>query len=124
MLPGFSSLMNSYLPANKCFSLLLISVLSGAGFSWADEASIERGATVYKQYCTECHGQDGRAEIDVISDATDLTDPDAYYSGSDEQDIYNSIAFGAGVAMPGWQETIADDDITHLVNFIRSLWDQ
>ena len=53
MLPGFSSLMNRHLPANTCFSLLLILFLSGAGLTRADDASIERGATVYKQYCTD-----------------------------------------------------------------------
>ena len=37
----------------------------------ADEASVARGAQTFQQYCTECHGRDGRAQVDVISDATD-----------------------------------------------------
>jgi mono/diheme cytochrome c family protein len=88
----------------------------------ADDESVARGAQLFQQYCTECHGRDGRAQMDVISDATDLTDPEAYYSGSSEQDIFNSIANGAGVAMPAWRSQLGSDDaIWDLVNFIRSL---
>ena len=88
-----------------------------------DEASIARGAQLYQQYCTECHGKDGRAQMDVISDATDLTFPEDYYNGNTPQDIFRSIKEGAGVAMPPWAMQIKDDnDIWNLVNFIRSLW--
>ncbi len=91
----------------------------------ADETSIERGAQTYQQYCTECHGQDGRAQVDVISDATDLTDPDAYYNGSSEDDMYNSIAHGAGVGMPPWKDQLKTDEaIWDLVNLIRSWWSE
>jgi cytochrome c oxidase cbb3-type subunit 3 len=90
-----------------------------------DDASVASGAQLFAQYCTECHGRDGRAQIDVISDATDLTEPEAYYSGASEDDIFNSISNGAGVAMPSWSGQITDrTDIWHLVNFIRSLWTQ
>jgi len=88
----------------------------------ADEASVARGAQLYLHYCTECHGRDGRAQMDVISDATDLTDPDAYYSGSSEQEIFTSIANGAGVAMPAWRSQLGNDEsIWDVVNFIRSI---
>ncbi len=94
-----------------------------AGPAPADEASVARGAQTFQQYCTECHGRDGRAQVDVISDATDLTDPGAYYNGSSEQEIFNSIAFGAGVAMPAFETQLgSEQEIWHLVNFIRSLW--
>ena len=68
------------------------------------------------------HGEDGRAQVDVISDATDLTWPEDYYSGSTPGDIFKSIREGAGVAMPAFGDQIEDDSIWHLVNFIRSLW--
>jgi mono/diheme cytochrome c family protein len=88
-----------------------------------DAASVARGGQVFQQYCTECHGRDGKAQVDVISDATDLTEPEAYYSGASQDDIFNSISNGAGVAMPAWNVQISDEtDIWHLVNFIRSLW--
>jgi len=39
--------------------------------------SVQAGAQLYLHYCTACHGKDGRALMDVISDATDLTEPEA-----------------------------------------------
>lgn len=90
-----------------------------------DAAAVERGAQLFQQYCTECHGRDGRAQMDVISDATDLTMPADYYSGSTDEEIYNSIANGAGVAMPAFSDKFADDrDIWDLVYYIKTLWQQ
>ena len=81
------------------------------------------GARLFQQHCTECHGRDGRAQMDVISDATDLTLPADYYSGSTDEEIYNSIANGAGVAMPGWRQVVGSDEaVWDLVYFVKSLW--
>ncbi|MCB1853789.1 MAG: c-type cytochrome [Halieaceae bacterium] len=89
-----------------------------------DAAAVERGAQLFQQYCTECHGRDGRAQVDVISDATDLTQPAYYYSGSTDQEIYNSIANGAGVAMPAWRAKLGSDDaVWDLVYFVKTLWE-
>lgn len=86
-------------------------------------ASIERGAALYSLHCTKCHGEDGRAQIDVIADATDLTEPAAYLSGTSEADLYRSISEGAGVAMPAYNWQLeGETDIGDLVNFVRSLW--
>lgn len=90
-----------------------------------DAAAIERGAQLYQQHCTECHGRDGRARVDVISDATDLTQPSYYYSGSTEQEIFNSIANGAGVAMPAWRAKLGSDAaVWDLVYYVKTLWDE
>ncbi len=116
---------------NHCQSFSRVSLIAlGIGFSAPalanpvaySEESIAAGAQLYQQYCTECHGKDGRAQMDVISDATNLTEPDEYYNGSTQQDIFTSIKNGAGVGMPPWSSQIKDDGIWNLVNFIRSLW--
>jgi mono/diheme cytochrome c family protein len=87
--------------------------------------SVTRGSQIYLLHCTACHGKDGRAQMDVISDATDLTEPLAYYNGASEQDMFISIRDGAGVGMPGWKMQLKDEaDMWRLVNFIRSLWTQ
>lgn len=88
------------------------------------EASVSRGAQLFQQRCTECHGADGRAQVDVISDATDLTWPEDYYSGNTSDAIFTSIKQGAGVAMPAFGGQVEDEEIWHLVNFIRSLWSE
>lgn len=87
------------------------------------EKSIARGKMLFMRQCTECHGKDGKAQIDVIADASDLTSPKTYYSGTSEGEIFRSIKKGAGVSMPPFEAKIKkDEDIWHLVNFTMSLW--
>ena len=110
---------------------LLIALVVSAGpvpaqnpVTYSDE-SVARGGQIYQLHCTACHGADGRAQMDVISDATDLTEPEAYYNGASEQDMFISIRDGAGVGMPPWTMQLKDEaDMWRLVNFIRSLWTQ
>lgn len=85
--------------------------------------SIARGKLVYTRYCQECHGPDGKAEVDLIADATNLTQPKLWRNGTTEGEIFKAIKEGAGVAMPPFKLQIRnDDDMWHMVNFIQSLW--
>jgi mono/diheme cytochrome c family protein len=85
--------------------------------------SISRGRQIYIRYCTECHGPDGKALMDVIADATDLTNPKRWLSGTTEGEIFRSIRDGAGVSMPPFSMQMKkEEDMWHLVNYIRSLW--
>ena len=87
------------------------------------KASITRGRTLFLHDCTSCHGNDGRSQIDVIADATDLTEPKQWKNGASEGEIFRSIRDGAGVSMPPFKNQIRkEEDLWHLVNFIRSLW--
>ena len=85
--------------------------------------SIGRGRVIFKRMCTECHGPDGKGQMDVIADASDLTVPKRYYNGSTVGEIYASIKNGAGTNMPPFVDQLKkEDDLWHLVNFIQSLW--
>ena len=85
--------------------------------------SISRGRTYFVRICASCHGPDGKGEIDVIADATNLTNPKMYLSGITDGEIFRSIKEGAGVSMPPYKTEIKkENDMWHLVNFIRSLW--
>ena len=84
--------------------------------------SISDGKTLFLQNCTGCHGRDGKAQVDVIADATDLTSPKLYKSGTSEGEIFRSIRDGAGETMPPFKAQLSNDDMWNLVNFIRSLW--
>ena len=88
------------------------------------QKSIARGRTLYMTSgCVSCHGNDGKAMIEVVANATDLTNPSLYKSGSEPGEIFRSIRDGAGVAMPPFKAQIShEEDIWHLVNFVRSLW--
>lgn len=85
--------------------------------------SITQGKTIFMRYCTECHGSDGKAQIDVIANATDLTDPPVWKSGTAPGEIFRSIRDGAGFNMPPYKNQIRkEEDLWHLANFIQSLW--
>ncbi len=85
--------------------------------------SIGRGRVIFKRMCTECHGPDGKGQMDVVANASDLTVPKRYYNGSTVGEIYSSIRNGAGTNMPPFVDQLKkDEDVWHLVNFIQSLW--
>ena len=106
--------------------VLLFSVNAVAGEPGdVGSESIEQGRQLFMQHCTTCHGEDGRAQVDVIADATDLTETAAYYSGSDRKDVFTSIKDGAGVSMPPFSFQFKDEeDIWRLVDFVLSLQEQ
>jgi mono/diheme cytochrome c family protein len=87
------------------------------------EQSIARGKVIYRRMCTECHGLDGKAQIDVVANATNLTNPEKYFHGTTEGEIFHSIRDGAGIDMPPYKAQIQkEEDLWHLVHFVRSLW--
>lgn len=84
--------------------------------------SIAKGRALFARNCTACHGNDGKSQVDVVANATDLTDPKAFGSGTSEGEIFRSIRDGAGDTMPPFKTQIKDEEIWNLVNFIRNLW--
>jgi mono/diheme cytochrome c family protein len=87
------------------------------------KASIARGKILYARACTECHGADGKSQVDVIANATDLTNPKAWKSGTSAGEIFRSIRDGAGEAMPPFADKMTkEEDLWHLVNYTRNLW--
>ncbi|HLH20564.1 MAG TPA: cytochrome c [Bryobacteraceae bacterium] len=85
--------------------------------------SIAAGKTTFLSTCAACHGPDGKAQVDVVADATDLTNPKAYKSGSSDGEIFRSIRDGAGETMPPFAAQLSGDtEIWNLVNYIHSLW--
>jgi mono/diheme cytochrome c family protein len=85
--------------------------------------SISQGRDIFLRNCVGCHGDNGKALIDVVADATDLTDPKAFRDGLSDGEIFRSIRDGAGASMPSFRSQIDKEaDLWHLVNFIHSLW--
>lgn len=87
-------------------------------------ASIAAGKQVYIfNNCSACHGTDGKALVDVVANATDLTSPNLYDHGTKEGEIFKAIRDGAAAAMPPYKGKITkESDIWNLVNFVQSLW--
>jgi mono/diheme cytochrome c family protein len=85
--------------------------------------SIAQGRDTFLRNCVGCHGDNGKAQIDVVANATDLTDPKAFQDGTSDGEIFRSIRDGAGASMPSFKSQIdKETDLWHLVNFIHSLW--
>ncbi|MCB1685915.1 MAG: cytochrome c [Pseudomonadales bacterium] len=106
-------------------SLLILGLQTGAAETNRiyNAESVEAGRRLYQIHCPACHGQDARARIDFVSDATDLTTPARYRNGSTPADLFRSISEGAGTDMPPFQYTLTRvDDRWHLIHFIISTW--
>ena len=85
--------------------------------------SVANGRSMFVRYCAGCHGNDGKATVDVVADATDLTSPKLWKNGTSDGEIFRSIRDGQSASMPAFQPQIhPEEDLWHLVNFIHSLW--
>ncbi|MFV0411199.1 MAG: c-type cytochrome [Paracoccus sp. (in: a-proteobacteria)] len=108
-------------------AIAAFSCLALTGMAFADEEpsaeSIAKGNKLFQSNCVACHGADGKAMVDVISDATNLTEPSLYRNGTTNEDILRSIRNGVGGVMPAFGDMFsAEQDLIDLRNFVKSLW--
>src|SRR5215472_13194558 len=104
--------------------LLAAATLAGGPLPYSRK-SIARGKQYYLVNCVDCHDQDGKGlnRRDFNSTApADLTDPDAWLHGTTVAAIFASIHDGTKQDMPPYKGKLADEQIWHIVNFVRSLW--
>jgi cytochrome c oxidase cbb3-type subunit 3 len=78
------------------------------------------GRTLFSDNCAPCHQAGGQG---VIGFAPNLTDDHWQYGASYEQ-IHSVITQGRQGYMPPFKEVIADEEITHLANYVLSLSDE
>ena len=88
-------------------------------------ASIAAGAAVFKKYCAFCHGVGAKGNGPLApkgSNPPDLTDA-TWVHGSSDAAIYTLLNTGVGPAfvMVPFKGKIPDQDLWHVVNFLRSL---
>lgn len=88
-------------------------------------ASITAGAAAYKKYCAFCHGVDAKGDGPLApkdSNPPNLTDA-TWIHGSTDGEIFAVILNGAGGTskMVGFKGKMPDQDIWHIVNYLRSL---
>ena len=76
---------------------------------------VKQGAAIYEEKCLQCHGESGQGGI-----CPNLVDNEWKY-GSDDDDIYKSIAEGRPEGMPNWNKTLSDEKINSTIAYIRSL---
>jgi len=84
--------------------------------------SLAKGKKFYTIDCAMCHGDKGDGKGDMASDmknVTDFTNPDALKNRTDGE-LFYVIRHGKG-EMPPEGDRAKDDDIWHLVNYVKSL---
>jgi mono/diheme cytochrome c family protein len=91
--------------------------------------SIAAGGKVYAKLCANCHGATGRGNGRLAAGMaaygvrpSDLVDK-TWQHGSTDGEIFTVIRDGIGpdFHMDAFQKMIADEDIWHVVNYVRSL---
>lgn len=88
-------------------------------------ASVTAGAATYKKYCAFCHGVAAEGDGPLApegSNPPNLTDA-TWIHGSTDGEIFTVIANGAGAnsLMVPFQGKMPDQDLWHIVNYLRSL---
>lgn len=88
-------------------------------------ASVTAGAAAFKKYCSFCHGVAAKGDGPLAPEGTmpaDLTDA-KWDRGTTDGEIFAVVMAGAGPKfdMKGFKGKIPDQDVWHIVNFLRSL---
>lgn len=94
--------------------LLLVASVAAAATACADPAEGRFGADLYQVVCAGCHGPQLQGGVGPSLGAGSNSD----LTLSDEQ-IAGAIAVGPG-AMPGFGSRLTQEQITGLVDYIRS----
>jgi high-affinity iron transporter len=92
----------------------------------AQPPSLARGAQVFREQCTECHGLTGHGDGPKAArlkgpPPADLADA-AVMGGVTPVDIYRKVMLGvAGTAMPSFEETLPDADRWAVTAYVATL---
>ncbi len=88
----------------------------------ADANSVKAGDMLYRKHCASCHGKTGLG--DGVKARMLETHPGdfsgAEFQGQTDGESFYKTKFGR-VEMPSYENKIPDQDIWHMVNYMRSL---
>jgi mono/diheme cytochrome c family protein len=91
----------------------------------ADAASVKVGRQLYGQFCRQCHGLRGAGDGTMATknpSPANLTDAQWDFGPSDGE-IFAVIMNGPAPksVMKGMKDTLAENDVWHLINYLRSI---
>ncbi len=78
----------------------------------ADDAAVRKGAKIYENNCSTCHGDDLQNNSGIAFDLRRL-------HADEHARFVNSVLHGKNV-MPAWQGRLSDDQIESLWAYIRA----
>jgi mono/diheme cytochrome c family protein len=77
---------------------------------------VAKGKRLFMANCVSCHGEAGDGS--GLAGAANFTDQ-AFMSSEDPAEFFEKIGEGvSGTAMPAWGETLSEDEIWALVNYV------
>ena len=91
----------------------------------ANAQSVTAGKAAYQKYCRFCHGPEGLGDGPSAPKGTkpsDLTDKE-WARGSTDGELFVVLRDGAGPKfdMKGFKGRMTDQDMWHVVNYLRSI---
>lgn len=95
------------------------------------EAAVTSAEDLYKTYCVQCHGLNGKGkginDRDMSVQPRDHTDAE-YMGGRSNKELFKAIKEGGqavnkSVLMPPWDGVLSDEQINQLVEYLRVLCD-
>ena len=89
----------------------------------ATPESLATGRQRYVFMCRQCHGNTGKGDGDMSHAGgvpSDFTD-DVWKHGETDGEIFVVIKEGVTADMQGYANRLDDEDIWHLVNYVKSL---
>ena len=92
------------------YSLIILLLTVIVPVTATAEPSAAEGKTLYRIYCTQCHGIEG----------------DGYGINVEDMDLFKAIKHGGkaidkSVLMPNWDANFSDEQIMSLVRYLRSV---
>lgn len=87
----------------------------------ADQDSLGMGSVIYAQRCAVCHGDrgegDGPSALSLGVTPPNLRDPELM--AQPDGRLFWKLSTGRG-PMPNWQLVLSEQDIWHVINYIRA----
>jgi mono/diheme cytochrome c family protein len=114
--------------------LLWLAIGYAAAQNDGDPTEVERftdgnaahGATLFKRYCSGCHGPDGRGAAQTFMPHIGNLVQKDYIEFLPDGYLFTVIAEGGGsvgksTMMPAWKGTLSEQDIKDVITHIRTL---
>lgn len=86
--------------------------------------SIQMGRQLYLKHCASCHDPNGKPVVPVDPGAArpaDLTQPKNWVHGMTDPEMFDTLMEGTE-EMAGFKDKLRDNEIWHVIHFVRSLW--
>jgi mono/diheme cytochrome c family protein len=97
---------------------IVVVIMNSGLMTKKDYKAIEAGEKIYNQQCFACHGDDGKGK--GAQEGTAINNQQ-YLNSVSDKDLYNAVKYGRdGTVMPAYAANLTDEDLNHLVAFMRN----